>query len=102
MVWVQSVQSGAWTGPGPQHAVQSAWLTWTEQSSGERGLDGLQAAQAPELHTNILCNISIYKASATIYHLPFANPHPTGAPPSPTTVLVASPPYSSATPPIVP
>jgi hypothetical protein len=73
---VQSVQSGAWTGPGLQHAVQSAWLSWTDQSSGQRGLDGLQATQAPELHTNILCNISIYKASATIYHLPFAYPRP--------------------------
>jgi hypothetical protein len=73
---VQSVQSGAWTGPGPQHAVQSAWLTWTDQSSRERGLDGLQATQAPELHTKILCNISIYKASATIYHLPCAYPRP--------------------------
>jgi hypothetical protein len=73
---VQSDQSAVWTGPGLQHAVQSTWLTWTEQSSGERGLDCLQATQAPELHTNILCNISIYKASATIYHLPFANPRP--------------------------
>jgi hypothetical protein len=53
---VQSVQSGVWTGPGLQHEVQSAWLTWTDQSSGERGLDGLQATQAPELHTSKLWN----------------------------------------------
>jgi hypothetical protein len=51
---VQSVQSGVWTGPGLQHAVQSAWPTWTDQSSRERGLDGLQATQAPELHTSKL------------------------------------------------
>jgi hypothetical protein len=82
---VQSGQSSAWTEPGLQHAVQSAWLTWTEQSSGQRGLDGLQATQAPGLHTNILCNISIYKASATIYHLQSAYCLP---PPSPTTSMV--------------
>jgi hypothetical protein len=54
---VQSVQSGVWTGPGLPHAVQSACLTWTDQSSGHLGLDGLQATQAPELHSKILCKI---------------------------------------------
>jgi hypothetical protein len=44
---VQSDQSDAWTGPGLQHAVQSSRVTWTDQSSGQRGLDGLQATQAP-------------------------------------------------------
>jgi hypothetical protein len=69
---VQSVQSGVWTGPGLPHAVQSACLTWTDQSSVHLGLDGLQATQAPELHSKMLCNIFIYKASATIHHLHFA------------------------------
>jgi hypothetical protein len=69
---VQSVQSGVWTGPGLPHAVQSACLTWPDQSSVHLGLDGLQATQAPELHSKILCNIFIYKASATRHHLHFA------------------------------
>jgi hypothetical protein len=56
---VQSVQSGVWTGPGLPHAVQSACLTWTDQSSVHLGLDGLQATQAPELHSKMLCNIFI-------------------------------------------
>jgi hypothetical protein len=68
---VQSVQSGVWTGPGLPHAVQSACLTWPDQSSVHLGLDGLQATQAPELHSKILCNIFLYKASATRYHLHF-------------------------------
>jgi hypothetical protein len=47
-------------------------LTWTDQSSVHLGLDGLQATQAPEVHSKILCNIFIYKASATIHDLHFA------------------------------
>jgi hypothetical protein len=57
--------------------VQSACLAWTDQSNGQLGLDGLQATQAPELHSKILCKILTYKASATIYPPPFvcAPPH---------------------------
>jgi hypothetical protein len=56
----------------PASSVDSWCQTWTDQSSVHLGLDGLQATQAPELHSKILCNLFKYKVSATIHHLHFA------------------------------